>query len=466
MEYLDIIQKLSELKFIGKGEAFVESKFLTPLLECLGYENHNDYEVHRHGDSDINFKLSYPPVENGAVKVKHYNPDFIPTIRKQMFWVIEAKSPKTVSHPFDYKYITQGLQYCIHPEIQAKYLVLSNGENTCIYDPQSAIFFNEDIYSPILEFSNNEIVDKWKDIYNLLGVENLRIGIEKSLKKYYEKLCLSSLDTEYPNYLEKLIVKEKLELSRKIRKNVGKLYVEKRNQEYEKQTQYLIDADIIELEIGMEYPLGRGSNNASIFYVEKLLLTKNELEVFECLIEKYDKYSYFQKEHCFVAVCHLYQLSKNEDLQEKIRNFVESNAYQKLSLLNHAESILIRMVRKINVIYKYPALREKISQQLKDLPEIVRFVDKPIAQNYTYQDELILHDKYFRILSLMKSLELKAVIFALSNTEQLLEKNYKEAKKHQPRDEIEIGGGFECYGEGDTIWSLKNIAFNYKVMKK
>lgn len=83
MKNLEILKKISSIDFTGKGESFVEQRFLTPLLECLGYENHKDYEVHRHGDAEISFKLNYPPVETGAKKVKHYNPDYVPTIRKK-----------------------------------------------------------------------------------------------------------------------------------------------------------------------------------------------------------------------------------------------------------------------------------------------------------------------------------------------------------------------------------------------
>lgn len=77
MDTLQKIKALSLLDFAGKGEAFVESKFLTPLLECLGYESHSDYEVLCHGDDGSSFKLNYPPVEKGAIKVKHYNPAFL-----------------------------------------------------------------------------------------------------------------------------------------------------------------------------------------------------------------------------------------------------------------------------------------------------------------------------------------------------------------------------------------------------
>lgn len=34
----EALRDLEMLDFGGKGEAFVESRFLTPLLQCLGYE--------------------------------------------------------------------------------------------------------------------------------------------------------------------------------------------------------------------------------------------------------------------------------------------------------------------------------------------------------------------------------------------------------------------------------------------
>ena len=66
-----MIKQLETLDFSGKGEAFVESMYITPLLALLGYDAHRDYEVIRHGDDGSSFKLKYPPVEKGAVRVKH-----------------------------------------------------------------------------------------------------------------------------------------------------------------------------------------------------------------------------------------------------------------------------------------------------------------------------------------------------------------------------------------------------------
>lgn len=462
MEMVDTLNRLIKLDFSGRAESFVEQKFLTPLLECLGYENHKDYEVYRHGDDGANFKLKYPPVENGAVKVKHYNPDYIPTIRKKIFWIIEAKSP-TITYPFEYKYIIQGLQYCIHPEIQAKYLILSNGKNTCVYDAHSSIFFEQDIYTPIFEFEYRELTSKWEQIYNLLGVEKMRTQIEKSLKDFYEKLSLSSLDEKYPEQLINFIGNEKHELSKKIRKYTAKLYIEKMDEEYTATTENLQNATLEELKIAMEYPLGRGSNNPSVYYVMKLLETEPEDQIYNILVTKYDRYSYFQKEHCFVALCTLHHKSSDQVIKNKIENFIINHADEELSPLNKAESILLRVVRKMIMIHVNPTLRSKIDEQLKFAPEIVRFVEKPSALNYTYSNELIIHDKYFGVLKQIPENELILLIPNLEKLEFILEADYQIAQKEQRDDEREVGGGFDVYGVGNKIWSLKNIAINYKI---
>ena len=367
MKKLEKIKQLSELDFSNRGEAFVESKFLTPLLDCLGYENHNDYEVRRHGDEGTSFKLNYPPVEKGAEKVKYYNPDYMPTIRKKIFWIIEAKSPKSVSYPFDYKYIVQGLQYCIHPEIQAKYLILSNGEHTCIYDPQSAMFFDRDIYEPVFCFRINEICEKWREIYNFLGVEKLRSIIEDNLKDYYEKLCFSSLDENYPDKIARKITKEQGSIKQKIKIHVADLTVKKMDEAYSERQHEFENVPLTSLENYMKYPITTGKQ-PSAHYVERLLKEKSPNEIFSLLTSNYDDLSWFQKEHSMIAVCHLHSLIEDPQLKEDIKAYIIRKVSDRISKLNKAESALLRMTRKFFIIGIYPKLRQFLSKKLSENP--------------------------------------------------------------------------------------------------
>ena len=246
----ETLAQLEVLNFDGKAEAFVEAKFLTPFLECLGYETHKDYEVIRHGDDGSMFKLKAPPVESGATKVRNYSPDYFPTIRKKCFWIIEAKSPTHVSYPFDLKYLVQGLQYCVHPEIQAKYLLISNGKNSAIYDAHGSVFLDKELYSPILEFKSTELRQRWHEIFELLSVEKLRTRIETDLKTMFDKLCLSSLDKDYPRTLLATIGSSAHDHSRKIEKHYYKLYVEemdRQRDEWQAQMEKLKPAELLPL---------------------------------------------------------------------------------------------------------------------------------------------------------------------------------------------------------------------------
>lgn len=409
-------------------------------------------------------KLTYPPVEKGARKVKHYNPDYIPTIRKGMFWIIEAKSPKSVTYPFDYKYIIQGLQYCIHPEIQAKYLVLSNGLNTAIYDPQAAVFNEGNMYEPIFEFKSNDVLNKWDEIYNILGIEKLRTRVEDYLKFQYEKLCLSSLDKNYPNKIALKITENKLSLKQKITNNLNKLRIANMNESQEQWQKKLEQESLRYLEISMEYPLGIGKE-PSQHYVERLLSTKEPHKIYENLIKDYERFNYFKKEHCFVALCHLYKITKDDQLKNSIKSFVTERMTQTISPLNQAESILLRICRKIIIIHAYPKLREEISKRLPTLPEIERFVNPPTARQYTSANELELHDQYFSILSKLNKDQLNILIPKLLEFESNIKENFIEANKHTPHNEQEING-LEWVGLGNNIYGLKNIVYNFGLIPR
>lgn len=462
MKNLEILKKISSIDFTGKGESFVEQRFLTPLLECLGYENHKDYEVHRHGDAEISFKLNYPPVETGAKKVKHYNPDYVPTIRKKIFWIIEAKSPMTISSPFSYEYIVQGLQYCIHPEIQSKYLILSNGIDTSIYDAQSALYLNENMYEPFFSFNKSEIIDKWNEIYTLLSVEKMRKKIELDLKKYYEKLCLSSLDENYPNELAQTITENKTKLSIDIKKHVNTLFVESLDNSMIEQKKDLKSKTLDELnDIIKISPIQR-----NIFYsqyIDLLLIKYKEDKIINYLTNNYKKKSYFEKEHCFASLARFYKITSNLTLKDEIIEFFKQHVDEEISLLNKLEALLLRVVRKTNVIIVYPEKRKEINKYLETAPELEKFVNKPNVLMQTYSNELLIHHTFFKTIVNKSDKELKEDIELYEKIENSIESFYKEAESKLNDSERESGGGFAYYGVGDKIWSFPNILNNHNI---
>lgn len=454
---LRILDSLESLNFKGKAEAFVEQKFVTPLLECLGYDSDDDYEVKRHGDSDCSFKLSYPPVENGAKKVKHYNPDYIPTLRKQMFWVIEAKSP-SVKYPFHKKYLVQGLQYCIHPEIQACYLVVSNGVLTSIYDAQNSVFFEGDIYTPIFSFKNTELITKWKTIYKYLSAEKMRFSLEERLKKFYEKLSLTSLNEAYPESLIQYIGRNTYELKNQINANLINKWGKTHDRKFQLKINEMRNFSDEELEIRMNHPSGWENKIIEIFLERKLKIF-SEIEVFDICINDYQDCSIFKKENYFRVLSDLYIFSKDDELKDRIKKFLLENVFKKLNIINQVEARAVRVFRKLTVINNYESLRQAISLYVRDFPEIIQFGRKPNPTDFTYPHELMFHDVFFSYIKKLPESELTDLKEKLEHIENEIEEIFKKEKSRIPYKDMEVSG-LEKAGYNDMICSLKNIICN------
>ncbi|HEV2173124.1 MAG TPA: hypothetical protein VGR71_06135 [Nitrospira sp.] len=452
--------ELRSLDFTGKGEAFVESRFLTPLLALLGYESHKDYEVIRHGDDGSAFKLRYPPVEKGAQRVKHYNPDYIPTIRKRMFWIIEAKSAKEVPYPFEAKFLVQGLQYCVHPEIQAKYLLLSNGVHSCLYDAHGAIFFDKDIYEPIFEFASTQVVDRWPEIFNLLSIEQLRTRIENDLKSMYDKLCLSSLDQHYPRRLLHHIGTSAGENARQIERHVRALYLEEiagQSESWQKQMESLEATQVYEF---MDVPLRGGPRSEGRYFVDKSLAADVQAgEIFDKLTQGFDVHCMFRKLQHYVALCDLYQRTQEQDVKRRCREFFRAHSDAELPLLSQVECALLRVTHKISVLNVYPPLRERLQQELRTASELVRFVNPPTAVSMLYPIELMQNRRMFAEIQNCSEEQLRAKLSELLAVEEKIDADFEAVRSKLPDSEVQMAG-FESYGVGGKHYAFKTIPAN------
>jgi hypothetical protein len=225
-----------------------------------------------------------------------------------MFWIIEAKSPKDVPYPFDLGNLVQGLQYCIHPEIQAKYLLVSNGMTSAIYDAHGSVFLEKDIYEPVLVFNSTELTTHWEDIFELLSVEKMRHKIAADLKLMYDKLCASSLDENYPGQLLKEIGVSAKENSQQIKHHKAKLTVEemtRHNAAWQKSMEQLDATHIFKL---LDLPLHVGGLTESQVFIDKSLMAGTPpMALLTTLTYDFEEQTIFRKEQSFVGVCELYQ---------------------------------------------------------------------------------------------------------------------------------------------------------------
>lgn len=454
--YRTTLGQLEQIDFREKGEAFVEQRFITPLLECLGYESHKDYEVYRHGDDGASFKLTYPPVEHGATRVKHYNPDYVPTIRKKTFWIIEAKSPKDVAYPFEPKYIVQGLQYCIHPEVQARYLLLTTGAHSAVYDAHASVFLGGDMYAPILQFRSTELTAQWETIHGLLSVEKLRGRLEADLKAMYDKLCLSSLDARYPQRLIREIGASQADNSKAIATHVNRLIVDKHQQAITARRELVEGLTAAEAYQAMDLPFTAHPTEGSLFVRKSVASNTPHAAILSQLVDDFDQQSIFRKEQSFDAACTLYQITEDASVKDACRAFFNKYKDGRLPLLNQAECAALRVFRKLAVLSLYPDLHQRISTFLETAPEMVRFVRPPTVFEHVYPFEIDLHDRLFSKLKGFDESQLTRWIDELLATEQTIDSEFAEARSKLSDSERQIGG-FETYGAGGTHYSFRNI---------
>jgi hypothetical protein len=451
------LRKLQELAFDGKGEAFVESSFVTPLLASLGYEAHKDYEVRRHGDDGSRFKLFHPPVRNGAQRDRDFSPDYIPTIRKKMFWIIEAKSPKDVDYPFPGNVLVQGLQYCVHPEIRAKYLLITNGRNSAVYDAHAAIYLGQPIDCPILEFAAKELTAKWQTIYRTLSVETLRENVESDVKAMYDKLSLSSLDREYPRRLLARIGADAGAHSRHIEAHVAGLQAQVVEHRLKVWQDELDTFDADQAFANLDAPLIPGPRQSGTCFVDKRIAAgAGAGAIFEQLADSFNEIGVFRKLQSFNAICHLYQRTADLPAKARCLAFFDEHVDAELPLATQVECAFLRVSRKVLVVEAYPMLRDALALKLQTAPELTRYVRPPTALGTSWTMEVLHNGRVRGLISTLSQEALRSRLQELLAVEASIDTQFFEARSRLPMSEREIGG-FEEYGVGGRLHQLAII---------
>jgi hypothetical protein len=378
-----------------------------------------------------------------------------------MFWIIEAKSPKDILSAKDYKNIVQGAQYCIHPEIQAKYLLLCNGLWLHVYDPYGAIFFNKDLYSPIMSIKQKDLVERWPEVYQLLSVEFLRQGIEDDLKQMYEKLSLSSLNSQYPLKLINRIGCERYKLSHEIKQNVRKIRGEEIINSIQQRVEEIAKLNSIEILSTMQLPLVLGPPEGKIFVDKAIQEKMDENKIFSFLTNNFQFMGVFWKEQSFCGLCYLHNITKNSETKSKILKFLDSFTTNKMNICTRVECAYLRIIRKLLVILHYPELQAKVEESLKYSPEFIKYVKIPSVLGEIVPYELMTNQHIQNFINSILPDKLTMMLKDLKKIEVKIDKLYNETSKKLPETEIQINS-FDSYGVGGYHQQLTVIRQNYK----
>ena len=117
---IDELCRLARLDFSNWSEADVREEFIVPLLKILGYRKELDYSVSR----EESYKLNQLFIQLGRDRIKL---DYICSVRKQKFWIIESKpggvKVNNVAPKITEEEIAQAHFYSLHPAVDAKLFV-------------------------------------------------------------------------------------------------------------------------------------------------------------------------------------------------------------------------------------------------------------------------------------------------------------------------------------------------------
>ena len=175
------LKRLSELNFSTYSEADVREEFLVEILKLLGYRKELDYSVSR----EESFKLNPLFLSVGSTRIKL---DYLCSLRKQYFWIIDAKEGKcrdTENPPAIAKNdVGQTHFYSLHPEINCQYFIVSNGWFTNLYDRDSL----DDLLTPILSIKSTEISNRFLELDSYVGSTQLLPLLKEKLLDQIEKI--------------------------------------------------------------------------------------------------------------------------------------------------------------------------------------------------------------------------------------------------------------------------------------
>lgn len=208
------LNNLSQKDFTNFNETDIREEFLTPIVKLLGYSKETDYEVER----EEHFKVADMYINVGRDRIKL---DYIFNIRKNNFWLIEAKSGKTKEITQDD--VHQAYLYSLHPKVNCRYFVVSNGWLTNLYDRNKALTQeNANILEPVLSIKSSEIKNKFDQLYSKLAASEILFSIKEDyLLKEIEKVMsaevyINRLD-EFERKVGQVIIKSKPKVYENIR---------------------------------------------------------------------------------------------------------------------------------------------------------------------------------------------------------------------------------------------------------
>ena len=189
----------------------IRETFITPFLDILGYSNSMVKKIIREDTLSLNNKF----LKIGSKRVKI---DYVPTIRLKKLWIIEAKGGNVQFTNEDA--FLQASFYAIHPEIQAKHIVLINGWEIRVYDAYSA----ENLDDAIIMCDQTNCESTFDMLFDLLSAETYLTSFYSMILKDINKILEVEIDKRRFDQFHRHINRLAKRGTSKIRKNLASYY--------------------------------------------------------------------------------------------------------------------------------------------------------------------------------------------------------------------------------------------------
>lgn len=430
------LKHLAVLDLANKGEMTVRENLITPLLQLLGYDQDEDYEVIRDGDDGQKFKLLLPTVYKGAKTNTSIAPDYIPTVRKKFFWVLEAKRGST--NDLKTSFIAQVLQYAVHPQIQARFATLIDGVHIAVYNVHSEFFdLERKIYEPILEMAVTELPARFEELRLLLGHEEIRDQLAHELENDYVKLCTISLNQDYPQALLARLQARIPELRIIIRHQKALLVTSDFDHKTQEIQRIFQNYTVPELIASCRFPLGSVMTSPAYELAKRV---RTEAASFSNIVDKlqessslYQRYQYTS----FLGLC----IGAEGISTNMVLDYLDPLIRKPLPQINRVEAQWIRVWYKLRILHINPVLRPWVQTELGKLSERERALHTLSVEQLIAPNEYAIILQVYRSLKQMLPDDLNNLESHFTTVEASIDENYQMAKKQLPVEEQGTAGG-------------------------
>ncbi len=261
------LESFSEKDFSNYSEADIREEVIAPLVKMLGYEKNTDYEVER----EESFQKDKIFLKAGSKEKLQL--DYLCNIRKNNFWLIEAKNgeKKDISE----EELQQAYLYSLHPKVNCRYFAVTNGWFFNLYDRNKYLIDdNADIFNPILSINHAEYNTKFDLLYSKIGSSNVLFNVkEECLLNEIEKTLSSEVYLNRLSYFETKVKNVIQKSEREVYRNIGKI-MNRNEGSYESFLKTLQLRDLINTVFGQRNTNGNIDIGCQIIK-EKLMELKN-----------------------------------------------------------------------------------------------------------------------------------------------------------------------------------------------